>query len=83
MTDLPETDLFQFMRTQILQRAKVQPEMITPDVHLTDLGIQSIDAVLLCGEIEDRFEVEIDPAEIFEHDSLGAFAQTILARLAA
>jgi acyl carrier protein len=36
---------------------------------------------LLCGDIEDHFNVEIDPADIFEYDTVGAFAQSILTRM--
>ncbi|PWE30793.1 acyl carrier protein [Pararhodobacter marinus] len=83
MTALIETELFQFLRAQVVQRSRAPAERVTPDAKLSDLGMQSIDAVLLCGEIEDRFEVEIDPSEIFEHETVGDFAQSVLGRLAA
>ena len=50
-----------------------------PDSALVDLGLQSIDAVIVCGEVEDEFGIEIDPSEIFEHDTLGTFADEIIA----
>jgi hypothetical protein len=36
--------------------------------------------VLLCGDVEDRFGVDVDPAAIFEHETLGAFARSVLQR---
>ncbi|QIE42979.1 acyl carrier protein (plasmid) [Rhodobacteraceae bacterium SC52] len=82
MSDVNETALFSFLREQIAQRTRSEPETISEDMTLSDIGLQSIDAVLVCGEVEDRFNVEIDPAEIFEHDSLREFAQSVLSRMA-
>ena len=76
-----KNQLIKFLYEQLAQRSDLPVESITPETQLTDLGIQSIDAVLLCGEIEDRFAVEMDPADIFEHDTVGAFAQSILTRM--
>ncbi len=80
----PSTEvlLYEFLRERIAQRTKLTAEEITADAVLADLGLQSIDAVLLCGEVEDRFDIEMDPADIFEHETLRAFAQSILQRLA-
>jgi len=76
-----ENQLFEFLFDQLAQRSAAPEEAVNAQTQLTDLGIQSIDAVLLCGDIEDKFEVEIDPADIFEHDTVGAFAQSILSRM--
>ncbi|AXS39710.1 acyl carrier protein [Breoghania sp. L-A4] len=76
------TELLEFLRQQIAQRTKLNIEDISEDSVLMDLGLQSIDAVLLCGDVEDRFQVEMDPADIFDHETLGAFAKSILQRLA-
>jgi hypothetical protein len=42
-----------------------------------DGGLQSIDAVLLCGEVEDAFQMELDPALIFDHKDVGSFAAAV------
>ncbi|QGZ35074.1 acyl carrier protein [Stappia indica] len=83
MTDASESQLFSFLREQVAQRTKTSADQIRMDMSLSDLGLQSIDAVLVCGEVEDRFEVEVDPAEIFQHDTLGDFARSIADRMAA
>lgn len=83
MTDASESQLFTFLREQVAQRTKTSADQIRMDMSLSDLGLQSIDAVLVCGEVEDRFEVEVDPAEIFQYDTLGDFARSIADRMAA
>lgn len=75
--------IIDFLYAEISQRCSVPKESLSLDTQLTDLGMQSIEAVLLCGEIEDQFQIEIDPAEIFEHDTVGAFSETLAARSAA
>lgn len=81
MTASNEAQLLEFLRQQIAQRTKLKVEDISEDSVLIDIGLKSIDAVLLCGDVEDRFEVEIDPADIFDHETLGAFAKSVLQRL--
>lgn len=83
MSEIDESQFFSFLRDRVAQRTKAEAEAIGMDMSLADLGLQSIDAVLVCGEVEDRFGVEVDPAEIFEHDTLGEFARSILKRTGA
>ncbi|MCC4244509.1 acyl carrier protein [Stappia indica] len=83
MSDIDESQFFSFLRDRVAQRTKTEADAIGMDMSLADLGLQSIDAVLVCGEVEDRFGVEVDPADIFEHDTLGEFARAILKRAGA
>lgn len=81
MTHSTEEKLLAFVAEQIRIRKKDADLEISADTVLTNVGLQSIEAVLLSGEIEDRFQVEIDPADIFEHETLGSFVQGIARRL--
>lgn len=78
MRELNENQLLEFLREQIAQRTDASAESIHADSLLVDLGLQSIDAVLVCGEIEEEFDVEVDPEDIFEHDTLGAFVRSVI-----
>ena len=44
---------------------KCQPEEITLDLCLDDLGIDSLGAITIMYELEDRLDVEI-PNEVFD-----------------
>ncbi len=81
MTDLTQTPLFLFLRSRIAQRTRSAEDSLTADMSLSDIGLQSIDAVLVCGEVEDEFGIEIDPAEIFDHATVKDFCQALTARL--
>ncbi|MBL3595601.1 acyl carrier protein [Rhodovulum sulfidophilum] len=77
----PAPEVVDFLTAGIARFTRQDPAAIRPDSALVDLGLQSIDAVLLSGEVEDHFGIELDPATIFEHDTLASFASDITARL--
>ena len=83
MTTSPQRpDILKFLTERVARLTKQTPDAITEDANLVDIGLQSIDAVLLCGEVEDTFAIELDPATIFEHETLGSFAADIRTRIA-
>ena len=67
----------QFLRERIAARTSTPLEEVQADSVLTDLALQSIDAVLVCGEVEDEFGIELDPTAIFEHKTVGGFAAKV------
>ena len=69
-----------FLVATIARFTKQPADRIPHDAVLIDLGLQSIDAVILSGEVEDQFSIELDPSTIFEHDTLDSFAAEILRR---
>ena len=50
------------------------------DGDLFELGLDSVDAVELTGEIEERFGLEIDPALPFEQRSINRLAAALVQR---
>lgn len=83
MTAPNDPDIYDFLSERLARFTRQDVAAIRPDAVLVDLGLQSIDAVLLSGEVEDRFEIELDPATIFEHETLESFAAEISRRLSA
>ncbi len=75
-----DAEVLAFLTTKIADVTKQDAATITQDANLIDLGLQSIDAVILSGDIEDKFEIELDPATIFEHDTLKSFTMEITRR---
>lgn len=82
-TTFPLHTVLAFLRPHIARFTRQEPDSIDENAVLIDLGLQSIDAVLLCGEVEDHFRIELDPATIFEHDTLLSFATEVTRRLGA
>jgi acyl carrier protein len=71
-------DVESYVRQKISLRTKVPGDEITPDTVLLNIGLQSIDAVLICGEVEDRFEVELDPTMMFKFRTLEELITEVL-----
>ncbi|MEU2736820.1 acyl carrier protein [Streptomyces sp. NPDC007095] len=49
-------------------------ERIDPDRKLTELGLDSIYVLTMCGDIEDRLGVVVDAAMIWDHPTVGSLA---------
>ncbi|MFD6393442.1 acyl carrier protein [Nocardia sp. NPDC060259] len=50
------------------------PHQVDPATPLAELGMDSVSAVSLCGEIEDRWSLEIDPTLVFDYPTVAAIA---------
>ncbi|TRX75185.1 acyl carrier protein [Pseudomonas mangiferae] len=70
-----------FLRERILQRTGLPEARLDNDTPLTDLGIKSVDVVLISGEIEDHFDLEVDPVMMFEYRTVDAVADRLLVLL--
>lgn len=81
-TTQAKASILSFLIDRLAHLTKQPKGEISADTVMIDGGLKSIDAVLLCGEVEDTFGVELDPATIFEHETLGSFAAEVEDRLA-
>jgi acyl carrier protein len=59
-----------FIEERVVQR--IGP--VARDADLVDMGLESIDAVLISGEIEDEFGAEIEPVLMFEGRTIAGVA---------
>ncbi len=50
------------------------PQQVDPVVPLAELGLDSVSAVALCGEIEDRWSIEVDPTLVFDYPTIADIA---------
>lgn len=74
-------EVFTFVKTKLAERLKAPIDIIDTSSSFIDLGLESVDAVLLCGEVEDEFQVELDPSMIFQHETVGGFVTDVVSRL--
>ena len=56
---------------------------IRPDVKLVEYGLESVYALALCGDIEDEFEIEVDPTLAWDHPTIDAISEVLTEQLAA
>ncbi|WP_330255784.1 acyl carrier protein [Nocardia sp. NBC_00565] len=58
------------------------PHQVDPTVPLAELGMDSVSAVNLCGEIEDRWSLDIDPTLVFDYPTIADIAAYLAAEVA-
>lgn len=75
---LPEVVAFLVERIAVLRRRA--PADVDPAMAFNALGIDSLDAITLMGDIESHFGMTIDPSEIFDHPTPRDLAQAIVER---
>ncbi|WP_319773430.1 acyl carrier protein [Breoghania sp.] len=81
MSDTSLADsVLNFVRTELARRLKLPVEKIDSSSQFIDLGLQSIDAVMMCGEVEDHFQIELDPSAIFQFETVGSFVDEVVRR---
>ena len=65
---------------QIAKILKMDPKTLDPHVPLTYHGMDSVGAVTLVGEMEDRFGHRVDPMILYEHPCIDALARHLCSR---
>lgn len=51
-----------------------QPSDIDPEVELVELGLDSVYALTLCGDIEERFGLAVEPTLPWDYPTVHALA---------
>ena len=74
-----EERLWQWVRNHLAQVRGVTPESVTVDKKLSNYGLDSVDAVLMAGELEEAFGIEIEPAHFLACDSFSEIITTLSA----
>lgn len=77
-----ETAITQYLMEQIIILHPHQQASIDPDRPFNELGVDSLDAVSLAGNIEEHFAITIDPVEFFDYPTPSNLARIIAARSA-
>ncbi len=79
MTATTKADVAAFLRDHISKRTRTPPEQITDSTVLVEAGLESIDAVLISGHVEDEYGIEVEPSLMFEFHTLDEVAGAVVA----
>ena len=72
-----------WLEGRVVAYGKVDAGSFTPETPLAELGLDSVYALTLCGDIEDEFALEVDPTIVWDHPTIRSLAHGISDRLAA
>ena len=76
--DSKSAQVLAFLKMKVTERIGIPVEDVTENSVFIKLGLESIDAVLVSGEVEDEFGVELSPSAIFDHETLGGFTAEVV-----
>jgi acyl carrier protein len=67
----------------IAEEAIIDREKLTREATLGDLGISSLDVITMLFELEERYGVVIEEADMPKMETLGEMVDFLMARIAA
>ena len=71
------TDVEQWLTQRVLAYGKVAPDTFTVDTPLAELGLDSVYALTLCGDIEDEYGLDVDPTIVWDYPTIRELAEGI------
>jgi acyl carrier protein len=74
---LSEKELILFCREELSQMMGVPPESIDEHASFEDLRLNSIHAMQMLDELEDRLNISISPIIFWENPTLASFCKAI------
>lgn len=70
-----------YLVLQIAGLRKRDPSSIDPSRPFNELGIDSLDAITLIGDLEARLGIRLDPAELFDYPTPNDLCRMLIARI--
>ena len=71
-----------WLTTRLGSYLDIPPTAIDPAVPLAEMGVDSVHAVSLVGDIEAQFDIDVEPTLIFDYPTLSHIAEYIGTALA-
>ncbi|OBB16063.1 acyl carrier protein [Mycobacteriaceae bacterium 1482268.1] len=78
----PDHAVLRWLATTLASYLELPPTAIDPKVPLAEMGVDSVHAVSLVGDIEVHFDIDVDPTLIFDYPTLSHIADYISAAVA-
>ena len=67
-----------FVLEKVALRTKTPIDQLSENTDLASVGVDSLNAVLICGNLEDEFELEIEPIVMFKYKTAKQVAEAVL-----
>lgn len=79
--DIPSIEAWLIER--VARYLRLSPDEISPNTQLDEIGLDSVYALTLCGEIEDGMGLVVEPTIAWDYPTAGAIARQLYERLQA
>jgi acyl carrier protein len=70
-------NILRWLTAQLASYLEVSASAIDVMVPLAEMGVDSVHAVSLVGDVEERFDIDVDPTMIFDYPTLANIAEYI------
>ncbi|MFD3551600.1 acyl carrier protein [Streptomyces goshikiensis] len=68
-------DIRDWLVNRVAFYLEVPADSIPPDAKFVEMGLDSVYAMTMCGDIEDRFELEVEPTIAWDHPTVAALTK--------
>ncbi|MFJ8147800.1 acyl carrier protein [Streptomyces sp. NPDC096048] len=79
---VPAADIRGWLVERIAFYLECSTEEIDEDAPLVDIGLDSVYSLTLCGDVEDRFGLAVEPTMAWDHPTVGAITAHLTEELA-
>ena len=69
--------ILRWLTAQLASYLEVPASTINPMVPLAEMGVDSVHAISLVGDVEMHFDIDVDPTMIFDYPTLSRIAEFI------
>jgi acyl carrier protein len=69
--------ILRWLTARLASYLEVSAAAIDPMRPLAEMGVDSVHAVSLVGDVEERFDIDVDPTMIFDYPTLAHIAEYI------
>jgi acyl carrier protein len=69
--------ILRWLTAQLASYLEVRAAAISPMVPLAEMGVDSVHAISLVGDVEAHFDIDVEPTMIFDYPTLGRIAEFI------
>jgi acyl carrier protein len=70
--------ILRWLTARLASSLEVSASTLDPMVPLAEMGVDSVHAVSLVGEIEAHYDIDVDPTMIFDYPTLSHIAEYII-----
>jgi len=75
MSGKSATEVREWLRVRLSGRLKLRPEEIAADQPVTRLGVDSTEAVVISGELQEWLGKRVAPTALWDHPTIDALSE--------
>lgn len=80
--NVPQTQIIDLILTRLAAQTRLPKESIDIQLPLANYGVDSIHALSLCAELEERLGIEIEPTIAWDYPTIEQMAEFLESEMA-